>query len=151
MSAIAITEEAELKTLIDGHRITSEAAWNAACLAGRFALVDLESSGRFLPQMLGLVEAGAVDFHKGCYLGQEVVARAQHRGEVKRRLTLLEGAGADQPPGTPVQDGDGREQGVIIASALPEDGVPPRALAVLRTPAAAEYAAGGVTLTPVQP
>ena len=44
---------------------------------------------QFLPQMLGLDTAGAVDFDKGCYLGQEIVARAQHRGEVKRRLVTF--------------------------------------------------------------
>ena len=150
VSAIAVTDDGELKTLLDRHSVTSEAAWNAACVTGRFALIDSESSGRFLPQMLGLVDAGAVNFDKGCYLGQEVVARAQHRGEVKRRLTLLEGPGAGKPPGTPVQDSDGREQGVIIASAPSAESGPSRALAVLRTPADAEYVAGGAALTPVQ-
>ncbi len=60
--------------------------------AARITLVDSTSSERHLPQMLGLTDAGAVSFSKGCYLGQEVVARAQHRGEVKRRLQALEGA-----------------------------------------------------------
>ncbi len=45
-----------------------------------------ECSELFLPQMLGLHEVGAIDFQKGCYLGQEVVARAQFRGSVKRKL-----------------------------------------------------------------
>ncbi len=55
----------------------------------QFALVSAAVSETFLPQMLGLDAAGAVDFDKGCYLGQEIVARAQHRGEVKRRLTTF--------------------------------------------------------------
>ncbi len=59
--------------------------------AERIALVDSTSSERHLPQMLGLTDVGAVSFSKGCYLGQEVVARAQHRGEVKRRLQAEEG------------------------------------------------------------
>ena len=42
------------------------------------------------------MDAGAVSFDKGCYLGQEVVARAQHRGEVKRRLAVA-GAESDDP------------------------------------------------------
>lgn len=150
VSAIAVTDEGELTALLDRHAVTSAAAWHAACVAARFALVDQESSGRFLPQMLALVEAGAVNFDKGCYLGQEVVARAQHRGEVKRRLTLLEGPGATAPPGTPVQDGDGREQGVIIAAAPSAGSGPSCCLAVLRTPTAAGYSAGGAALAPVQ-
>jgi len=51
-----------------------------------FALVSAAVSEQFLPQMLDLDQHGAVDFDKGCYLGQEIVARAQHRGSVKRRL-----------------------------------------------------------------
>lgn len=42
----------------------------------------------FVPQMLNLESVGAVDFHKGCYPGQEVVARSQFRGSVKRRTYL---------------------------------------------------------------
>ena len=61
----------------------------------RIVLVDSTTTGGFLPQMIGLVDAGAVSFDKGCYLGQEVVARAQHRGEVKRRLAVAEGANDD--------------------------------------------------------
>lgn len=51
-----------------------------------YVLVAEPTSGKFLPQMLNLTDFDAVSFSKGCYLGQEVVARAQHRGQVKRRL-----------------------------------------------------------------
>ena len=73
---------------------TAEAATLSATLQkqlidARFALVAAPVSEQFLPQMLGLDTAGAVDFDKGCYLGQEIVARAQHRGEVKRRLVTF--------------------------------------------------------------
>ena len=53
-----------------------------------YALVTAATSGKFLPQMLNLTDFDSVSFSKGCYLGQEVVARAQHRGAVKRRLFL---------------------------------------------------------------
>ena len=49
-------------------------------------IISLNLSGLFLPQMLNLVKHGAVSFTKGCYLGQEIVARAEHRGQVKRQL-----------------------------------------------------------------
>ncbi|SEI37712.1 hypothetical protein SAMN05421831_10182 [Allopseudospirillum japonicum] len=48
-----------------------------------------EHRGRFLPQMLNLQAWGGLNFKKGCYTGQEVVARAQHRGQVKKRLYLM--------------------------------------------------------------
>lgn len=60
----------------------------------RHVVVTVQTSAEFLPQALGLVDAGAVAFDKGCYLGQEVVARAEHRGNVKKNLVL---ACADKP------------------------------------------------------
>ncbi len=47
-------------------------------------------SGKFLPMMLNYDQLGGIDFEKGCYLGQEVIARAHYRGKVKRRLHQLE-------------------------------------------------------------
>lgn len=63
---------------------------NTALLNAGLALVTSHSSEQYLPQMLGLADTGAIDFDKGCYLGQEIVARAQHRGSVKRQLARLE-------------------------------------------------------------
>ncbi len=54
----------------------------------RHVVVTSQTSAEFLPQPLGLVDAGAVAFDKGCYLGQEIVARAEHRGNVKKNLVL---------------------------------------------------------------
>lgn len=51
-----------------------------------FPIVEQSTSGLFLPQMLNLTQHGSVSFTKGCYLGQEIVARAEHRGQVKRQL-----------------------------------------------------------------
>ena len=45
----------------------------------------------FVPQMVNLELVGGVDFQKGCYPGQEVVARSQYRGTLKRRMVLMEG------------------------------------------------------------
>lgn len=52
----------------------------------RFAFISEPVAGKFLPQVLGMHETGAVDFDKGCYLGQEIVARTQFRGAVKRGI-----------------------------------------------------------------
>jgi len=67
----------------------------SAAIQGRLvdeelALISAPVSEAFLPQMLGLDKTGAVDFDKGCYLGQEIVARAQFRGEVKRQLVKFQ-------------------------------------------------------------
>ncbi|MGH8273381.1 MAG: YgfZ/GcvT domain-containing protein [Gammaproteobacteria bacterium] len=63
--------------------------WKHARLAAGEVEIRAASRDRFLPQMLGLVELGAVSFRKGCYPGQEVIARLQHRGRVKRTLALF--------------------------------------------------------------
>ena len=55
-------------------------------VAHEFPIVEQSTSGLFLPQMLNLTQHDAVSFTKGCYLGQEIVARAEHRGQVKRQL-----------------------------------------------------------------
>jgi folate-binding protein YgfZ len=51
----------------------------------------------FVPQMINLERVGGVDFQKGCYPGQEVVARSQYRGTLKRRMHLFATDGAAQP------------------------------------------------------
>ena len=48
-----------------------------------------ETSAQFLPQMLGFDQIGAVNFRKGCYPGQEIVARIHYLGKVKRHPRLL--------------------------------------------------------------
>jgi folate-binding protein YgfZ len=53
--------------------------------AGR-PLITRATQEMFVPQMVNLHGLGAVDFQKGCYPGQEVVARAQYRGQVKRHM-----------------------------------------------------------------
>lgn len=57
----------------------------------------------FIPQMLNLQAVGGVSFKKGCYTGQEIVARMQYLGKLKRRLYRLSLNAAEMPePGTPL-------------------------------------------------
>ncbi len=103
--------------------------WDLAGIERREVWLTAETSGEFLPQMIGLDEIGAVSFSKGCYLGQEVVARAQHLGEVKRRLAALNWSGIQPSPGAEVE-ANGRRVGTIVAAAGTDAG---RALAVIRS------------------
>lgn len=70
----------------------------------------------FLPQLLNMDQLQAVSFNKGCFPGQEVVARLQHRGKVKQRLLIATVEnGTDITPGANIyQDGDGQSAGTII-------------------------------------
>ncbi|MFL1494400.1 CAF17-like 4Fe-4S cluster assembly/insertion protein YgfZ [Pseudomonas antarctica] len=57
----------------------------------------------FIPQMLNLQAVGGVSFKKGCYTGQEIVARMQYLGKLKRRLYRLSLNATELPePGTPL-------------------------------------------------
>ncbi len=53
--------------------------------------IEAATVDRFVPQMVNFELVGGVDFQKGCYPGQEVVARSQYRGTTKRRTFLFEG------------------------------------------------------------
>ena len=69
-------------------------------------------SEKFTPHMLNLGLINAVDFDKGCYTGQEIVARTQYRGASKRRCVRFESA---EPvlPGDKVSDGN-RDVGEVL-------------------------------------
>jgi len=71
-------------------------AWKAGELERGIAWLGPATSERFIPQMLGFDRLGAVSFAKGCYPGQEVIARARYLGKVKRqpRRLLLDDAAA---------------------------------------------------------
>ena len=77
-----------------------------------------------------------VDFHKGCYVGQEVVSRMKHRGEVRKRVVRVRLAGSAPAPGTPVTDG-------AIAIGALGAAAGDKALALLRIDRAAQAQAAG--------
>jgi folate-binding protein YgfZ len=62
-----------------------ENEWLAADIAAGLPQVFAATSGSFVPQMLNLDRLDAISFTKGCYTGQEIVARTQHLGRIKRR------------------------------------------------------------------
>ena len=85
---------------------------------GRITLPTVEA---FVPQMLNYESVGGVNFKKGCYPGQEVVARSQFRGTLKRRAYLVQGAAA-MAAGDPVfgpADADQACGTVVLAAAAP--------------------------------
>jgi folate-binding protein YgfZ len=66
-----------------------ETSWKTSELGDGVTWLDTETSGQFLPQMLGFEGLGAVNYRKGCYPGQEIVARTHYLGKVKRRARVL--------------------------------------------------------------
>jgi len=93
---------------------TSLAAWELADIAAGIAQVYAATSESFVAQMLNLDLLGAIAFDKGCYTGQEVIARAHYRGRVKRRMQRWLNAGGTQlKAGDAARSRDGRPLAVV--------------------------------------
>lgn len=65
--------------------------WNLLEINEGFPQLSNDSSGEYVPQMLNLQAINGISFTKGCYLGQETVARMQYLGKNKRALYSLKG------------------------------------------------------------
>ena len=95
------------------------------------AEVVAETIEMFIPQMLNLDALGYINFKKGCYTGQEIIARAHYRGAVKRRMHHLALATETVPsPGDEIKNDQGKSIG-NIASAVRVDAAKVEILAVL--------------------
>ena len=109
---------AELRSRHAGLAAAGEWDWKLAEIRAGIGHVGAATTQRFVPQMLNYEALGAIDFHKGCYPGQEVVARTQYRGAVKRRTFPVR---SEQPmaAGDEVFSTDDPEQpcGMIVGAA----------------------------------
>jgi hypothetical protein len=122
------------------------ANWTLAEIrAGRPQVVQA-TQDQFVPQMVNLELTGGVDFQKGCYPGQEVVARTQYRGQLKRRMVRLRAPVALRP-GQDLYSDDvaGQPSGTVVSAAGGEAlAVVP--IAALESRAAIRAEAGGAPL-----
>jgi folate-binding protein YgfZ len=95
--------------------------WNWAQIQAGMPWITMATQDQFLAQMIGLDAIGGVSFDKGCYTGQEIVARTHYRGEVKRKLRPGRTAGH-------ARAGDallaaGQQCGTVLnAAAVPDEG-----------------------------
>jgi tRNA-modifying protein YgfZ len=116
----------------DARAQTADAAiWDLLDVRAGIAHVCAATSETFLPQMLDYDQLGAVSFTKGCYLGQEIVARAQHRGRPKRHLHRLNWRGEPAPlVGAALHGVDDARIGTLV-NVAPTGAAEGEALAVL--------------------
>jgi len=96
--------------------------------------------GDAFPHETDMDQLGGVDFNKGCFVGQEVVSRIEHRGTARARVVPLAFDGFAPEPGTPVTAGE-RTIGTLGSSAHG------RALAMLRLDRTADALAAGAALS----
>jgi folate-binding protein YgfZ len=89
-------------------------AWRLANIRAGIPTVWAETRESFVPQMLNLDLLAAISFSKGCYVGQEIIARTQNLGRIKRRMYRFETpAAAEIQPGDPVY-ADGSSAGTVV-------------------------------------
>lgn len=102
----------------------SEADWDSCEVRSGVARVQARTVELFVPQMVNLELVGGVSFQKGCYPGQEVVARSQYRGTLKRRAYLYAVQGVAQPGDSLFSaDDPGQPAGTVVLAA-PSPGQP---------------------------
>lgn len=96
-------------------------AYRAACIRLGVAATECIGSGRLFPHEANLDQLGAVSFTKGCYVGQEVVSRMEHRGTARSRILPVHVAGAEAAKDAEITGG-GKAVGAILA-AMGRDGL----------------------------
>lgn len=98
--------------------LVSPPEWRCLQVSSGLPIVEAKTVDLFVPQMVNFELLGGVDFAKGCYPGQEVVARSQYRGTLKRRMFLFDcsaQAGAGQEVFSSADPG--QPAGVVVNAA----------------------------------
>ncbi|HSH49464.1 MAG TPA: folate-binding protein, partial [Halomonas sp.] len=95
----------------------SNGVWHLHDIQTGLAWLSAEQSDTYLPQMINWEALGGISFRKGCYTGQEVVARAHFRGQVKKRLMRGQLDNDTLPEvGTHVTDDAGKRLGEVVSA-----------------------------------
>ena len=79
--------------------------WLRAQIEAGIGWIGDDNADSLIPQMIDWDSLGGVNFQKGCYVGQEIIARLHYRGRAKKRAALLRGAGAPPPRGASLTGG----------------------------------------------
>lgn len=118
----------------------AEDAWALADIAAGVPVITPATQEEYVPQMVNLDLIGAVSYSKGCYPGQEIVARTHYLGRLKQRTYRIAVPGGITPQvGDRLyseQFGNDQASGAILNAAVREDGAA-EALAVVQTAAVA--------------
>ncbi|KVE33057.1 CAF17-like 4Fe-4S cluster assembly/insertion protein YgfZ [Burkholderia sp. TSV86] len=120
--------DARVAALAGSLRRVPSAVWDWLDVRAGEARITQPVVEQFVPQMVNFDVIGGVNFRKGCYPGQEIVARSQYRGTIKRRAALAHVAGEPDAVRAGVElyhsDDPGQPCGMIVnAAAAPEGGV----------------------------
>ncbi len=116
---IIVTEfeqaESIQNTLTEKLADTDPSVWKLLDIQAGIPWLTPETSEKFLPQMLNLDLMEALDYQKGCYPGQEIIARLHYRGELKRNLYLTTCTSKETPgPGANIVSSANKAVGTAI-------------------------------------
>lgn len=96
-------------------------AWQLEDIRAGLPQVYMPTHERFVAQMLNVDLLGGISFEKGCYTGQEIIARTHFRGTTKRRMLRFAAPGNAPAPGTRLLCGDQHAGDVVAATALDDE------------------------------
>ncbi len=97
--------------------------WDGLRLHAGIPMIAAATQDQFVPQMVNLEVIGGVSFQKGCYTGQEIVARSQYLGKLKRRMFLFHADVATHPGDNLYStDLDGQASGMVVNVAPAAEG-----------------------------
>jgi hypothetical protein len=125
---VAAREKAQAlsASLASGAELAGANNWDWLDIRGGIPTIVIATQEAFVPQMVNLDLIGGVSLSKGCYPGQEIVARMHYRGTLKQRMYLANVAGGDSPqPGDKLYSSDFGEQAcgtIVNAVRSPEGG-----------------------------
>lgn len=126
---LVVTEETAQRitdTLQGEAALNNSQQWLALNIEAGLPIIDAVNSAQFIPQATNIQALGGISFKKGCYTGQEMVARAKFRGANKRALWSLAGSASRVPEAgedLELQMGENwRRTGTVLAAVKLDDG-----------------------------
>ena len=127
---LLVTDAATAQRVTDALRgeaqLNNSPQWLALDIEAGLPVIDSANSGQFIPQATNLQALGGISFKKGCYTGQEMVARAKFRGANKRAMWYLAGTASRVPEAgedLELKMGENwRRTGTVLAAVQLDDG-----------------------------
>jgi tRNA-modifying protein YgfZ len=107
-------------TLVSGWPAITLDHWRWLDVQSGIPTIEAATVDQFVPQMLNFEIVGGVDFQKGCYPGQEVVARSHYRGTIKRRMFLFDVAAAPTAGQEVFHSDDASQPAGMVVNAAPQ-------------------------------
>ena len=120
-----LTEIKKLQTTL-GEKFTtaSHHVWQLLDILAGIPAILAANVDAFVPQMVNLQAVNGLSFKKGCYPGQEIVARMQYLGKLKRRMYLLQSNTQNIPqPGDAIFTAGDHKTGIVVTAQASDNGI----------------------------